>query len=379
MTDPTRHVIEHLSVYLDNLLPENERFMVENHLKECSSCERQHQELMHLRKALRDQPVLTPPEGFYQAVFKRLDAKRAGSSAWWRGIPTKTLVSATAVMIVVLGSMKLVIDKNTGTTHVPAHLPGHEPISKMLETPPAQDVTRIPPPIPPASAMAAAEAKSNEALKEADVVDVLPAPPPPATESAKPVVVKAKGSSSFAAGAAHLSKDRSSTLQALKPIPASVPVAVPVAVPTRRTVLDEAYPTEAKKGLDVNLPLRAEKMAPKTMLEWRGTESGLRKYRTYILRNSDEWQKAWEGIGSGDPLPDIDFNQFMVVGIATGQTHQRGQGLELMGTRVTSDAMVIYYRDAVDMFRKTPTASAYTPYHFKVVPKSTLPVEFQKI
>lgn len=370
MTDPQRHVVDLLSAHLDHSLSDMEAIEVEAHLKVCQDCEQQYQDLLHMKKALRDQPAMTPPESFYQAVHERIKEKPA-RGAWLTGMPVKLLASACLVLLGVWGGRQTIWkEQPVAPVRTAAPLAKPVPTVPVREEAPKEADSKP----APGSAMEIAEAKSQQALKEYE--GVAADAERPAAPKLQPVMALAK-KKSVAMSAGNMSAAFSASGSA--PAAAAAPIAKALPPPVQQTVINVPTPTDVKPGLDVSLPSRSDQLAPKLILEWRGTHSGLKKFKTYVIRTEDEWRSLWEKHASGATAPAVDFSQAMVVGIITGTTHTHGQGLEIMGTRTTSEAFVIYYRDAVDVFRNTPSASAYTPYHFKVIPKTSLPVEFQKI
>lgn len=101
MSEMLHLIPDQLSALLDDRLKEEDKRTAEAHLKTCSSCARQYQGLVQLRKTLLASAVLTPPESFYQGVRSRI-IHRPARGSWFWGIPAKTLASACLVMLVVL-------------------------------------------------------------------------------------------------------------------------------------------------------------------------------------------------------------------------------------------------------------------------------------
>lgn len=82
-------VREHLEAYLDCELPLDTQVLVRAHLDECAGCACESAELVRLRHALRDVPVLTrahvarPPEGWTGSVLEQVRVERELSWHTW--------------------------------------------------------------------------------------------------------------------------------------------------------------------------------------------------------------------------------------------------------------------------------------------------------
>ncbi len=82
-------VREHLESYHDGELPLDTQLLVRGHLDECAGCACESAELVRLRHALRDVPVLTrahaarPPEGWTSGVLEHVRVERELSWHTW--------------------------------------------------------------------------------------------------------------------------------------------------------------------------------------------------------------------------------------------------------------------------------------------------------
>ncbi|MBE6030374.1 MAG: hypothetical protein E7225_02085 [Clostridiales bacterium] len=59
-----KQVRENLSLYIDNLIDEEEAIALEAHLKECSACRKEYEELLHITEILADIPEVELPREF---------------------------------------------------------------------------------------------------------------------------------------------------------------------------------------------------------------------------------------------------------------------------------------------------------------------------
>lgn len=362
-TTPETHVIEQLSAYVDGMIPETERPGIDAHLILCPGCERRYQELLHLRKAMHEQPTYTPPESFYQGALARINAE-ARHRHWLTGyLPQKAVASVCLLMIVVWVTRKEPVQQ------IPVQAP--PPLASLdtqMPKPPEPAKEKEASPVPPTPLIAEVEKKLEASKPE---VEVPPAPPtPPALAKVKKAERHARAKVAMGYG------------QPIRPPAASGPALGgmhPVPKSNIKAVDEVSVSGRKDSPMDVRLPVVVTKSVPSPLVEWKGVDSGIKKFKTYIIRSPEELQDLWALHAPDAQVSVVDFEHYLVVGITSGLTHEKGQGMELMGTRDTTDALIIYYREAADLFRKSPTMATYTPYHFKVIPKTNLPIQFQKI
>ncbi len=114
--------------------------------------------------------------------------------------------------------------------------------------------------------------------------------------------------------------------------------------------------------LKSNSPLRyaapaAAREVHSSSLEWQGLDSNLTLFQTYTIYTPEQMEALWQKHAPDELAPDIDFQRFMVVGVT---------GAALLRIDSTASTLIVYYRSS------RPSA-----YHFQVIPKTSLPVQFQ--
>lgn len=67
-----KHIKMLLSPYLDDRVSKIERIQAEEHIRQCTACQEQLQQLLRLREILRNLPELEMPEEFQQDFRARL-------------------------------------------------------------------------------------------------------------------------------------------------------------------------------------------------------------------------------------------------------------------------------------------------------------------
>jgi len=67
-----RKIKKLLHLYLDNALTLNEKQMVEEHLKECSTCQAELKSLYSIIKMVESLPEISPPPDFTEKVMSKI-------------------------------------------------------------------------------------------------------------------------------------------------------------------------------------------------------------------------------------------------------------------------------------------------------------------
>ncbi len=389
MSNKPAHVLHLLSDYVDALLPEQEHLAVVEHVKGCAPCGKHFQEIARLRKIIQEQPMLTVPAGFYSTIVQKIKEPEKKSAGWTVSGPFKLMLAISVLLAVVWWRMGDLMQMKKARITLPLPVMNSptpiremplvdQKIRGMTKVESAKD-ERFNAPAPPITQPAPV---SNDvvtstlqavspALSLAPVVSV----PVKSVHQAVPKPVKPptpKAAAKSSAGKPHpkvVSKTVKKstgkiTSTARKPAPA---VGIAPLAPVEKTKVVEWH-TESTPSA-----------APTELVEWRGLDSGIRKFRTYVIDTPEQMQNLWLRHSSKTPVPIVDFERYQVVGISTGQTHDAAKGFELMGTRTSADALIVYYRESKNMFRSESSLSTFRPYHFKVIPRTMLPIKFQQI
>jgi predicted anti-sigma-YlaC factor YlaD len=101
-----------LSAHIDKEVTEQERRLVENHLKVCENCKRSVSAFFEVHGLYRDMPVAEPLPGFRQRVTQRLEKEPRLSlfEVWWRKTPL-VYVIPFVLLILVSGIVLLQVAK----------------------------------------------------------------------------------------------------------------------------------------------------------------------------------------------------------------------------------------------------------------------------
>ena len=99
----------------------------------------------------------------------------------------------------------------------------------------------------------------------------------------------------------------------------------------------------------------------------KGYRSGVRAPLQAVVRTQNEWDTLWRKHSSVDatvaPLPVIDFDNQMVVGLFLGDKPTGGYDVEVLGAERTDDALMIYYREKNPPAGSMLTQALTQPFH----------------
>jgi hypothetical protein len=111
----------------------------------------------------------------------------------------------------------------------------------------------------------------------------------------------------------------------------------------------------------------------------KGNESVIDSSRQVTARTPAEWSKLWKSHAWDREMPKVDFAKDIVVGVFLGTRPTAGYDVEIVGTRLEGNALVVEYRERKPS-RDTMTAQILTsPYHFAAVPRFAGDVKFQAV
>lgn len=364
MSDPIQHVDDQLPQYLDQQLSDADRQAVEAHLQICPECEVKRQELVQMRAnpVTPEAPPPSappPPEDIDSLLRQDLETPAKTRSKLQIGRRERLILGSVAVGLV-LAMMSWMIQMRPRPVVEPA------PTPTLPETPPAAPppaplpVATVPPPTPPVIAP--------------------PTNPPPtgitsggdSVKELRDLVSKASGR--YKSTARSKRPVRKVSIETAEPAVEETPPAEPSAL----SESSPAFKTEPDSESHI-LAASEPAAADASFMEWQGLNSGIRKFQTFVIRTPEEMKALWQKHAPGTAAPDVNFDRYMVVGVTKGQTHVRGAAVEVMGSRPSTEGLTVYYREITADGGQLPRMSAYTPYHFKVVPKSSLNVSFQSL
>ena len=400
-----RRFEDDLSAYLDGELQAGERAALEEHLPGCASCRGRLAELRETSAALKRHLLREAPAGL---AARALAEARAPKRPWLRPTMGFAFAAAGVLLLVEAGRLRL------GMRPAAMNAAYTEEALSRLPTGPALKTNAVPEPgqnAPPAAPPLAFDAA--KALSGAGALPSPAAAPARRLERAAPRTEELGGAMGAPAGALTEPEEDSEPGVALEgrrpsmlkpdaaaagkksaaafpdvmmPLPlrsggaggrAAPEQAAPLSPESRPAAQDAQLAAQEAQGMTVEEARAKEERESKQKgaensaadrLEWSGTAArGPSQDERVVITDPSAWINFWP-LHSSDPIPLIDFQKYMVVGVVAGPGSgwARIQSIETKGGKIV-----------VRLLPRTEggQAPAHT-FHLKAIPRSDAPVEF---
>lgn len=109
---------------------------------------------------------------------------------------------------------------------------------------------------------------------------------------------------------------------------------------------------------------------PPPTREWRGQYSGESRFRGVAVRDREEWRDLWQKVygtaARKPPLPHVNFESEMVVGVFLGLTNREGHGVSVT---LAPEAGVMNVRYRVEGADGPVVRTISSPFHLVVCPR----------
>ena len=109
----------------------------------------------------------------------------------------------------------------------------------------------------------------------------------------------------------------------------------------------------------------------------RGPMSAITDSRQVVVRSTAELASLWKEHGSSQPVPSVNFSKEIVVGVFLGTRPTGGFSVEIVGTRVEGDALVVEYTEQRPGRADIVSQVLTSPFHIVRLPTRKGPVRFQ--
>lgn len=340
------HIDHQLTEYMDDRLSRHDREKLESHLKDCSKCREHWHELKELHSLLRDVPLMEPPPGFYDRVMSRLESKKEEPFFFWPW-PIATRVVG---MLGVVGVM-VMVTREASRNH--PELFRHK-TAKVAELK-TVDTATAPQPEPALRKKAEPPQLQTPAPAAAPAKDMVVTGGIAANEKAPLAAKSTAKDEEDATASAHRGirvQDLPSKLQERREgaLGASMSKA--------------AIPTSAQAA-----PLADGK--PTSQLQWQGNATPVISPKTAVVQDVGDWDALWQSMGT-EPAPPVDFNRYTAVAIFSG-TKSSGSSLTITNIEMLPSSVVVHYREETG-----PAMAISQPYLIRLIPKTSLPISFDK-
>ncbi|HAM34366.1 MAG TPA: hypothetical protein DEB40_09025 [Elusimicrobia bacterium] len=110
---------------------------------------------------------------------------------------------------------------------------------------------------------------------------------------------------------------------------------------------------------------------------WSGLYGGTR-VGTFTISDSKTWREVWRGV-SATAAPPVNFSRQQVVAVFLGRRPTGGYRVEIAPpSPIDPTALIVSFREIAPPPGPTPPEGATAPYALRAIPRSDLPVRFEK-
>lgn len=134
------------------------------------------------------------------------------------------------------------------------------------------------------------------------------------------------------------------------------------------------------EGRVIFVPFKGDEPAEHTMVEsWQGQNPDMNE-GTRIIRNKNDWSELWTQAFSSHtappPVPDIDFNHHLVLGVFAGAIDHEGASINIHKLEKNENGLIVHY--TVTEATGDATDEDYGPFHVIVTQKTEKPITFER-
>jgi len=111
----------------------------------------------------------------------------------------------------------------------------------------------------------------------------------------------------------------------------------------------------------------------------KGAMSNVDDHLQTSARTAAEWTALWKKHNYDKPAPAVDWSKEMVVAVFMGSRPTAGFAVEIASVAERDGKLVVAYRETAPKAGAVSAQVLTAPYHIAAVPKSSLPVAFEKL
>jgi len=97
------------------------------------------------------------------------------------------------------------------------------------------------------------------------------------------------------------------------------------------------------------------------------------------MRSDRQWVQFWAEHHPHEAAPEVDFTQEMVVGVFAGPRPADQFAIRIVDIRTMPGSLLVDYREELPPPGTFAVDVTVYPYHLKAVPRTALPVKFNKL
>lgn len=357
---------EQLSAFLDDALAPGERASIVRALAGSPKLQKELADLKQLKSLLRSGPLPEPPEQFFTNVLKKVKHRPRPWGTWTFSFLGAAAAALLMVYVVHDSKPTLSLEKEEKQVPATAMLQSTMDFQEM-----AQRESLVPNQIlskdvhSPKEKLLERKTAWDKSTFRGQDASLLP------LQEAEDLVLEKD--------MARKGLNTRETLQT--PQPASMAPA-----PSSKKDVDlgiaRGKPSDLSLKNKQALSLKDGSPLETSAQEWAGEYSGITIPREVVVRDAKSWAKLWaehqSPMGTPAPTPEINFNNYRVVGIFLGDRGSSGYSVRILGMHKENNEWIITYQET-----KPNTSGGIgfltvmtQPYHIKVIPQSNTPVRF---
>jgi hypothetical protein len=111
---------------------------------------------------------------------------------------------------------------------------------------------------------------------------------------------------------------------------------------------------------------------------WQGDFASGIEAGTRTITDEKSWRTLWKALTPSAPAPRVDFSRDEVVGIFLGPRLTGGFAVEVLAAESDEAAVTVRYREKTPQPGLPAPEGATAPYALRAIPRSDLPVRFEK-
>ncbi|MBI3551169.1 MAG: protease complex subunit PrcB family protein [Elusimicrobia bacterium] len=381
-----------MSEHVDAALDAQRADGVKGHLDSCPGCSRELELLCGVARLLRRLERKPLPAGF----LARLEARRrAPAPDSWSFLAPRALAGACAVLMVAVvlfrASRPLPVSPRSSPAAPPAKVA--QPPEPRVRSAPFRDTGEpleksaapaetplLPPPPPaklagegaPAYARPAAfgnEAQAKKMKEESDALGIQAINPGREPENPEPFLGRRLGTREGRENAEANIQQLIAMRHAIEDA-AGRQKPIPIAGQTAPVLYEKEKDDANGKALD--------EAAPPPASAWAGAFSGGNE-GTRTVSDAKTFKALWRALAPAAPVPELDFSRQEVVAVFLGSRPSGGFSVEIVSAASDENGVLVRWREQTPPAGLPAPEGATTPYALRAIPKSDLPVRFQKI
>ncbi len=118
---------------------------------------------------------------------------------------------------------------------------------------------------------------------------------------------------------------------------------------------------------------------PPAPTEWQGNDTAITHPGEVVIHNDHQWIQFWAEHHPHEPAPDVDFSQSMVLGVFAGSRPADQFTIHILNIQTQNGHLVVTYQEKLPPPGTFAVDVTVYPYEIKTIPRSTLPVKFNKL